>query len=173
MGFKISWIGFEGIGKERALEKLGLLETGETDEANEAPFSGAEIPGDWFILFSNDFEFASPGRLAALSVDCRVVALQVHETVMMSVAHSYERGNCVWGLVHDAQEGINNLSVSGSPPAAFQSVHQRLTQKQEGAVGIDYIFDIPVETAASVCGYQHDRWKFEWGEPTFTRLDVR
>src|SRR5258707_5723437 len=30
----------------------------------------------------------------------------------------------------------------------------------------------PVEVAAAVCKYRHDRWKFEWGKPQFTRLDV-
>jgi hypothetical protein len=30
----------------------------------------------------------------------------------------------------------------------------------------------PVEVAAAVCKYRHDRWKFEWGKPQFTQLDV-
>ena len=36
----------------------------------------------------------------------------------------------------------------------------------------DYAFDIPVEVAATVCKYRHDRWKIEWGKPQFTWLDV-
>jgi hypothetical protein len=70
VGFKVSWIGFDGKGKTSALEKVGLQDTGEPDRANEALFSGAEIPGGWFILFSNNFEFVSRERLAQLSVDC-------------------------------------------------------------------------------------------------------
>jgi hypothetical protein len=50
-------------------------------------------------------------------------------------------------------------------------------QKQQTTAGgetlsFDYTFDIPVEVAAAVCKYRHDRWKFEWGKPQFTRLDV-
>src|SRR3981189_795931 len=41
-------------------------------------------------------------------------------------------------------------------------------QKQQTMAGgetlsFDYTFDIPVEVAAAVCKYRHDRWKFEWG----------
>jgi hypothetical protein len=39
-------------------------------------------------------------------------------------------------------------------------------------LSFDYTFDIPVEVAAAVCKYRHDRWKFEWGNPQFTRLYV-
>jgi hypothetical protein len=178
VGFKISWIGFDAIGKATSLEMLGLHDTGKPDRANEASFSGAEIPGGWFILFSNDFQFASPKRVAQLSADCRIVACQVHEGVMFSAAYGYERGNCVWELVHDAQRSINDLSVAGSPPTSFQSISQRQMEKQEGTareegLGVDYIFDIPVEVAADVCKYRHDRWQFEWGEPRFFRLDGR
>ena len=178
MSFKISWIGFEGIGKTRSLELAGLRDTGESDEANEAPFSGAEIPDGWFILFSNDFQFVSPERLGRLSLDCPIVACQVHEGVMVSAAYGYERGSCLWELVHDSQKSADDLSVSGSPPPSFQSIRQRQIEKQEATVGgesfkVDHIFDIPVEVAAAACGYRHDRWKFEWGEPQFFRLDVR
>jgi len=50
-------------------------------------------------------------------------------------------------------------------------------QKQQTTAGgetlsFDYTFDIPVEVAAAFCKYRHDRWKFEWGKPQFTRLYV-
>src|SRR5882762_4885739 len=50
---------------------------------------------------------------------------------------------------------------------------QRQMQKQQTTAGgetlsFDYTFDIPVEVAAAVCKYRHDRWKFEWGKPQFT-----
>lgn len=174
MGFRISWIGFEGKAKASVLEMAGLNDTGEPDEVNEAPFSGAEIPGGWFILFSNDFMFVSPERLARLSVDCRIVACRVHEGIMFSAAYGYGHGNQLWELAHNAQQSIHDLSVSGSPPPSFQSIRQRLSQKQERtAGGVDYIFDIPVEVAAAVGKYRHDRMKFEWGTPQFTRLNVR
>jgi hypothetical protein len=50
-------------------------------------------------------------------------------------------------------------------------------QKQQTTAGgetptFDYTFDIPVEVAAAVCKYRHDRWKIEWGKPQFTWLDA-
>jgi hypothetical protein len=175
VGFKISWIGFDGRGKTSALEIVGLKDTGEPDEVNEAPFSGAEIPGGWFILFSNDFQFVSRERLAQLSIDCRIIACQVHEGIIFSAAYGYERRNRVWELAHNAQQSIDDLSISGSPPPSFESIRQRLTRRQEARAGsgVDYIFDIPVEVATAICKYRYGRLKFEWGTPQFTRLDVR
>ena len=97
MGFRISWIGFDGKGKTSALEMVGLRDTG-ADEVNDAPFSGAEIPGGWFILFSHDFQFASRERFAQLSIDCRIIACQVHEGIMFSAAYGYERGKSRLGI---------------------------------------------------------------------------
>lgn len=176
MGFKISWIGFQGTTKHQTLQKAGLRDTGEIDEANEAPFSGAEIPGGWFILFSNDFGFASPERVASLSEDCLTVACQVHEGIMASGSCAFERGTKLWQMEHDSQNRSNDLSVIGSPPAIFQSIQDRLRQLQaqqdnSQPLRVDHIFDIPIETAESVCGYRHDRWRFEWGQPKFTRLE--
>jgi hypothetical protein len=92
LGFKISWVGFHGLTKAKALEIIEADDTGIIDEANEAPFSGAEIPGGWFILFSNDFGFVSKKRLESLSAKGTVVACQVHEGVMVSAAYGYEWG---------------------------------------------------------------------------------
>jgi hypothetical protein len=45
MGFRISWIGFQGAGKADVLAMFGGVDSGIPDEANEAPFSIAEIAG--------------------------------------------------------------------------------------------------------------------------------
>jgi hypothetical protein len=176
LGFKISWIGFQGATKLQALQKAGLCDTGESDEANEVPVSGAEIPGGWLILFSNDFRFASPERVASLSAYCLTVACQVHEGIMVSRSVAFERGASLWQLTHDSQNRSNDLSVTGLPPAAFQSIHDRLRQLQaqqdkSRPLRVEYVFDVPVETAESVCGYRHDGARFAWGKPIFTRLE--
>jgi hypothetical protein len=165
MGFRISWVGFKCIDKNRALEKVGLRDTGNPDEVNEAPFSGAEIPGGWFILFSNDFLFVSRERLAALSTDCSVIACQVHEGIMVSAAYGYKGGDRVWEVAHNAQRSLDDLSVFGSPPVSLQSIRQRHMQSRN-------IFDIPVEVAAAVCNYRYGQMEFDWGQPRFTRLDI-
>lgn len=170
MGFKISWIGFDGKGKTTVLELIGLKDTEEPDEVNEALFSGADIPGGWFILFSNDFQFVSRERLARLSADCRIIGCQVHEGIMFSAAYGYKRGKRVWELRYHARHmNIDDLSVFGSPPPSFESIRQRLTRRPEVAAGD--IFDIPSEVAATVCGYSCGQFQFDWGRPQFTRLE--
>ena len=176
MGWKISWVGFSGLTKAEVLDLVGATDTGEIDEANEADFSGAEIP-DWYILFSNDFDFVSESTLSKLSSRGTVVGCQLHEGVMVSAAYGYDRGNAQWSVMHNAQDGISDLSTSGAPPTELEPIRERLSQQQYDAGGevadVDYIFDIPVELAAAICGYRHDRLKFDWGEPKFTALDVR
>jgi hypothetical protein len=171
MGFRISWIGFDGKGKSSALEMVGLKDTKEP-EVNEAPFSGADIPGGWFILFSNDFQFVSRERLAQLSLDCRIIGRQVHEGILFSAAYGCERGKHVWELRYHAQQmSIDDLSVFGSPPASFESIRQRLTEDRRQAAGD--IFDIPVAVAATICKYRYGQFQFEWGRAQFTRLEFR
>jgi hypothetical protein len=176
MAFSISWIGFHAATKHQVLQRAGFRDTGEGEDANLVPFSGAGIPDGWFILFANDFRYASPERVASLSVDCLTVACRVHEGIMVSHSCAFERGASLWRIEHDSQKHSNDLSVAGAPPATFHAIQDRLTrlhtrQDDPRPLRVDHIFDIPVETAESVCGYRHDRWRFAWGTPRFTRLE--
>ncbi len=177
MGWKISWIGFHGLTKAEVLDTLGATDTGEWDEANDAPVSGAELPGGWYILFSNDFDFVSGSRLKVLSSRSQIVACQLHEGVMVSVAYGYVQGEPKWAVVHDSDRGIWDLTVSGSPPPGLPEILDRLRAEQTAAGGdgadVDFIFDVPVEVAAAVSGFRHDRWKYDWGEPRFTVLKLK
>lgn len=181
MGFKISWIGFSGIGKADVLSRLGLAESGQIEEVPESPFSGIEIPGGWYVVFANDFLFVNnfesepPAKLGGYSRECRLVACQVHEGVMTSVAYGYDRGRPIWRIMHDAQQGIYDFTVSGTPPAEFEAIRARLTEEQDSKGGkssdVDYIFDVPVEVAYALTGFRHDMWRYDWGNPVFMRLE--
>ena len=177
MGFDISWVGFHGLTKPDVLEIIGGVDTGVVDEANEAPFSIAEGHGGWVILFSNDFEFVSEEVLESFSARGTVVACQVYEGAMVCSAYGYERGEMQWALMHNSENGIRDLSVFGSPPPEFASIRDRLSKEQDDNGGdgaeVDYYFDIPLATAEALCRYRHDRWKFEWGEPIFTVIEIR
>ena len=175
MGYSISWIAFQTNDKHRALSLIGLVDTGEADEANEAPVSGATLPTGWYVVFFNDYSFTTPERLATFSADCAVVACQVEEHVMASGSFLYEEGRRVWSVTHESERGRYDLSVDGEPPDVFCSLRDSLFEEQDGAGGekadVDFVFDIPVQLAAELCGYKHDRWKFDWGEPAFFRLE--
>jgi hypothetical protein len=177
VGFKISWVAFNGLSKEDALRTLNATDTGEADEYNETPFSGAELPGGWYIVFSNDFGFVTPTLLESLSSNCTLIACQLHEGIMFSASYGFSHGIGQWVVVHDRQDGIRDLTVKGTPPEAFEDIRVRISQEQDDNGGdesdVDYYFDVPVDLAESICGYRHDRVEFAWGAPQFTVLDVR
>ena len=171
MGFRISWIGSDQIARDDMLARLGLTATDEIDEANEAPFSVASLPGGWTILWSNDFAFATADLCRDLSTDGRVLACSVHETVMASHAAMYDRGLDIWATYHNSQDGLFDLKAGGALPDAYAPIkeHQWAAQESEGGdqANVDHIFDIPVKTAEALCGYRYDKWRFDWGSPTF------
>ena len=176
MGFKISWVAFQNMTRDEVLATAGLRDTRVRDEANEFPLSGAQVPG-WYILFANDFTFASTDQLALLSRCCTVMGVQVHEGIMVSTARAFGAGEEMWSISHASDQGVFDLDTTGLLPIEFEAIRDRLIAEQQAAGGaaadVDYLFDIPVEMAAAVCGYRHDRWKFEWGEPQFTVLEAR
>jgi hypothetical protein len=175
LGFKVSWIAFAALEKEAVLRLAGLRDTGKVDEFYEAQFLGAALPGGWYVLFVKDPLYTWPERLSAFSAQCRLVACQVHEGIMWSASWGYAHGICEWALWHDSDEGGEHLSVEGKPPEAFTGIRDAAFKEQQvpqsGRFQIDYIFDIPVDTAQSVCGFRHDRSEYDWGQTVFTQLE--
>jgi hypothetical protein len=94
---------------------------------------------------------------------------------MASGSFLYKNGRRVWSVTRESERGRYDLSVDGDPPEVLWSLRDSLFKEQDGAGGegadVDFVFDVPVQLAAELCGYQHDRWKFDWGEPKFSRLE--
>jgi hypothetical protein len=173
MGYRISWLAGEGIGRERLLAALDLSDTGEPDEANEATFSVADLPTGWTVLWANDEEYANEARGAELSRNrFRTIAVHVNETCMHSTAALFENGQRYWRLHHEGDERIDVLEAEGFLPDEAGEIEKiaRAQQAEEnaGSAKVDYLFDIPLNVAKTVCGYKHDQWRFDWGEPSFT-----
>lgn len=63
-------------------------------------------------------------------------------------------------MVHDAQEGMFNLSTKGQLPSEFAGIYTSLKDKQEEAddveADVDYIHDVPVTLAQVVTSFRHD-----------------
>ena len=177
MGYRISWLAAKGLSSNALLDHFDFRSTDERDEANEAPFSTAELPTGWTILWSNDPTFANVERCQRLSEKAPIVSCWVNETVMLSSANYFEGGNYLWFVGHNAQEGQYDLQSDGSLPPQFDAIKERLTHQQDQGGGdkadVDFIFDIPLELAHSICGFKHDMWKFEWGEPEFFIAEQR
>lgn len=172
MGFSISWLAFEGATRSDVLAATGMRDTGVVDEVNEAPFSCAEIPTGWTVLYSNNYLYAPSRHLKRLSRNRRILACISEEHVMFSAASLYVNGDEAWAVYHYPQSGLFDLSVSGNPPAQFVDIRDRQIEKQRQAGGetsmVDHVFDIPIALAADICGYRYDRCRFDWGKPAFT-----
>lgn len=177
MGFSISWIAIAGKSKAEVLATLSLVDTGEPDDANDYPVSGAELPGGWYLLFLNDYAhpYNRAPALRELSAGAKALVCQVEEHVMASSALMVEDGVKTWAVTHESEQGIYHVAVEGKPPAALDAIHARMKAEQDAEGGhdadVDCLFEVPVMLAASLCGYRHDHVALASGEEvTFTRL---
>ena len=179
MGFRICWLGFSGKEKADILGALRAQDTGIWDEANESPFSVASLPNDWTIIWLNRFDhsLASAASIQSLSKNCTLVTAHVNEGAMFSSTQLHTDGARSWSISHNAQKGIYDLQTDGTLPDCYSEISARLTGKQdksgEDKGQVDYIFDVPVEVAKSICGYRYNLCRYDWGEPYFTTLEER
>lgn len=171
MGFKISWLAAGGVHKAALLAALGFCDTHDEDEANEAPFSAADLGNGWSLIWSNDPEWVTDDLLARSPSRGRSVAVRLHEGVMWAEAFGVE-GTGPWRVVHDAEEGLTHLEVEGVPPS-FELIRDRLFAKQaaDEEEMVDHVFDVPLTVAAELTGFRHDDWEMPHGErPRFTKV---
>jgi hypothetical protein len=165
MGVSISWLAMKGASREAALSALGLRGTEVFEELPESPLTGVLLPKGWYMVVSNHGEypaFMEDKTLARVSATTDVITCFIEEHVMCSHAAEWRGGRELWSLMHMADTGgIEHLEIRGEPPSSFASIRDRLRAKQQEAGGkkaeVDYIFDIPVETAQHFTGYLHDR----------------
>jgi hypothetical protein len=91
---------------------------------------------------------------------------------MVSGSFFYKNGHQVWSVTHQSQKGVKDLSVEGEVPEVLTDIRNQLLKRQDEAGDqkprVDYVFDVPVQLAAELCGYRHDRFV---GGATFTRLE--
>jgi len=161
MGYSLSWIAVRGKSPESVLAELKLARTGKLEETPEAPFSAAALPGGWFLVIANDCNYADRAPLKKLSQGAEVAACALEEHVMASGASGYRDGEERWSIMHDSERGLSHLNISGDPPKAAGAIHKRAEAKQAAEGGddaeVDYLFEVPVEVAAKMTGFRHDR----------------
>mgnify|MGYP006951085973 CR=1 FL=1 len=158
MGFSVSWLAIPIVQKDRALSTLGLVETSAREFLPESPFVACALPTGWYVLCFDEPSPAAlkPESLRLLSRDCPVIACQIEEHAMVSTAACWVSGKEHWFVVHDAEDGLTNLDVMGSPPAALDEIHRRKLLLQEGRADVDHLFDVPLDLAQSLVGFRHD-----------------
>lgn len=170
MGFDVSYLTVIGKTRDEALVMLGLRDTGERVDFPEHGFTGAVIPAG-YLVFSQDFEWVMPERIAHCSKGANIVAVQVHEGTMISVARFYHDGAERWSVTHVGCDDPESLEINGKPPAPFDDIRARFTAEIDEEE--DKVFEIPVETARAIFGFRYDLVEGDWGaEPHWTTLAV-
>jgi hypothetical protein len=183
MGMSLSFLAVKGRTPDEVQRRLGLTDTGvvagEWDYPQPA-VRGATLPDGWYLVLLKDADhrFVMEDEiLARLSQDCEVVACRLSEGVMASGCLAWQDGAKLWEVEHEPDEDdANRLVVEGTPPAAFEAIAARLRAQQEEEDGgdpemaVDYIWEIPIELAHSLCRYRHDFSYFDWGKPEFRIL---
>jgi hypothetical protein len=162
MGYAVSWLAAKEEKSAALLQRLQLEVTVETDKYGESLFSGGALPSGWWVLFINQCEhaFVRPESLASISANGEVVGCSVEEHVMWCTAELWRDGAEIWRVEHDARKGIDHLSSSGLLPEEFAAIETNFTEEQRKAggmnAGVDYFFEIPLQTAKSIVVFKHD-----------------
>jgi len=170
----------KGASRDPVLNALGLRGTQSFEELPESHLTGVLLPSGWYMVVSNRGEypaFMEDKTLATVSASTEVVTCFVEEHVMCSHASQWRDGRELWSLMHTADTGgIEHLEIKGEPPSFFASIQERLRARQREAGGkkaeVDYIFNIPVETAQQLTDYRHDQDIPGAGEKPFEVLET-
>jgi hypothetical protein len=176
MGFNMSWICVDGIDQDVLYEALDLAPTGGTPDrydlgTSDVPWAGATLKSRWCAVFAkyalvmDVTTGTNPPRLTRLPAKSRSITCVVLEGPMISYASLWQGGRHIWEIRHDSNQGVGHLEASGDLPAEFAGFRDTAQQKQRaheesrrpGRMGVDYVFDVPLDTAATITGYRHNR----------------
>lgn len=176
MGYSIAWIATRGLAQDAVLDRQALRLTAAQIDYPDAPIAGKPLDSGWYLVVADrcDHRIVSPAHLASLSAGCEVVACAIEEHVMVCSAEAWTDGTQAWRVEHDAQVGVDHLSVTGTPPEALAAIKERCTLAQQGAAGeslpVDCYFEIPLELANAIVGYRHDDAAADENSARFTVL---
>jgi hypothetical protein len=178
VGISISWLAVRGTERDVVLEALGLAETGERDEVPaESPFQGAALAGRWYVIVLDQYghPLLNDDTLRRVSEVGEVVAGPAEEHVMCSFSCAWQHGQRVWWTMHDAQAGIAHLEVEGQMPSGFEQIRDHLLSQQDAEGGseadVDYVYDIPLDTAKLVSGFSWSETEPEDGFVVLRRVE--
>lgn len=100
---------------------------------------------------------------------------------MSSASFMWKNGECSWSVVHAAEKNVRNLRIIGSPPADLEALRATALQQQNAERGgfslfgllraeFDHFFRVPIDLAAKVVGYEHDKVRQAWGKAKYEFL---
>jgi hypothetical protein len=181
MGWRISWLAVKNQERTAILSSFGLHATNGTHERPKGLISGTSLPNGYYVLFLEDcfHPFVTLEVLSRVSCGCEIVGCQVDERIMASASFCWRNGERVWNVTHEADKGVRNLEVVGTPPEIFEHLkaEAKKLQDKERKIPflplpweIDHFFSVPVDLSAAVVGYEHDRSHYPWGRPMYEPL---
>jgi hypothetical protein len=97
-----------------------------------------------------------PPRLARLPAKSRSVMCMVLEGPMISCASFWQGGRRTWQIQHDSNQGRGHLETFGDLPPTFANLREIALEQQRAQDGVDYVFSVPPDTAATITGYKYD-----------------
>src|SRR5688572_13073995 len=161
MGVSISWLAVSDMEPDAIHKQLGLLSSREFDPDIKYPFAGRVLPSGWYLVVANrcDSPMVRDDMLSSLSMSARVVAASIEEHVMYCFSTCWMNGKQEWRVQHEAEKGTRHLEVSGVPPEDLETLRQGALARQlchDDEIGVDYVFDVPLELARRVVGFRHD-----------------
>jgi len=149
---RCSWIGIPNANKAAVLAQLGFAETDEIVAEDIPEFSSSETPSGWLIICAHESDWASHERVSALSAGGRAVGGQMTTVVMYSEGFEYRDGEQRWSVLHYLEDD-KNLDVKGLPPPQFGKICDEAFRKEDEEGEADYVFDVPIDLSAAVCGF--------------------
>jgi hypothetical protein len=159
MGFRVLLITITGKTPDSIHQELGVTPTSQYIEipgnSYHDPVSSTTLPSGAYLLYINDDITPDPKLFARLSENASLLACYVNETVMESSASAWRNGTQTWLVVHDAQQALTDLQITGTPPPEFHPIRDRQFAAQATADDTDHIFDIPVDLFISQGGMHY------------------
>ena len=176
MGFNMSWIFVDQIDLNDLYAALDVKSTGKAADpydlgTGRVPLAGLKAKDGWCAIFGH-YSFVlditigtEPPRLARLPAKSRAVSCVVLEHANISYASLWQ-GREIWQIHHQpTKEQPERLDFWGDLPPSFIGVWEATLQKQSesdarrkpGDWGVDYVFSVPLDVAAEITGYRHNR----------------
>lgn len=182
MGFNVSWLAFRGVERSTLLSTLCLVSTGEITDFPRGMECGSALPDAGYLVFLNNpwHPFTEPKRLAEFSLNCEIVGCRIEEHNMSSAAFRWNNGQCIWSVVHPAARDVRSLKIGGVPPAELEPIRVQAARLQDAErkpfffgllrAEMDHFFRVPVDLAAQMVGYEHDKVTQAWGRAKYETL---
>jgi hypothetical protein len=180
MGCSLSWIAFKGVSSDTILARLGWEDTATEVLSWEGYTAGGLLSGGFYLIQLDEcfHRLLNPESLARLSAGCTLIGCQAEEHVMLSACFQWRDGSQSFRVRHYSENGMYDLEVTGTPPAELAGLREQAVAQQDADGGkdadVDYLFSVPIDLAAALVGFHHDRTiQTSFAPPwcSFTRLD--